>query len=667
MDRRFALAFFLSLVVLFVWFSLQPPPPEVPVEPAGSVEQASAAVAEGGGNSVAPSAAEGEARPAATVAASEEKEIVLEVGRPNGVQTRPGHYLAVFSNRGGVLRELSFGSYYTVLGLSAQERADTSFWMPAVKSYETASGATASMLFEPGTSARALAPGGLDDVLWEWEEIKGAEPGMRFRYGPGTGVVFTKEITFPQDTYHVRLVLTLENTGFEGKSRKAEFSLVPAGCMPEELGDSFYPEPRSVAVGWDKDDERYEFEDKDAQSAKPPGEAFQLPLPISLAGVHNKYFAFLLRGTDGASRATMVGARYRPVEPLPPPPGEKGPGPLIQTAVQLNLTIPSPGETERYEYLAYVGPKSRESMIADFEGHEVVLDADLSGWTIFSVIGRGLLFILGLFHAVTGNWGISIILLTICVRAVLFPLNRRSQTAMARYQKKMKRVQPKLNEIKERFKNDPQKQREAQARIMQEERAFPPLGGCMPVLLQIPIFFGLFAALRTSFDLRQAPFLGWIHDLSRPDHLLQLDLEIPLLITTLDLTYLNILPLLMVVLWILQQKGMPAPADEQAARMQKMMMFMPIMFGFLLYNYAAGLSLYMITQSGLGIVEQRFIKKMWPIDDNEPEVKKRAGCGPFSGMLENLAEKQRAQVKRVEEMKRQQQSQGARKQKKRKR
>lgn len=264
-------------------------------------------------------------------------------------------------------------------------------------------------------------------------------------------------------------------------------------------------------------------------------------------------------------------------------------------------------------------------------------------WLGMTQIAGLLLTVMQLLHGLTGNWGIAIILLTILIRVILFPLNRRSQTAMARYQKKMKRVQPKLNELKEKFADNPQKQRQEQARIMQEEGAFPPLGGCLPMFLQIPVFFALFSMLRTSFELRQADFGGWIHDLSQPDRMFKLGIQLPFVGDYLE--YFNLLPILMIISWVFQQRGMPTPTDEQAARMQKMMMWMPVFMGVFLYNYAAGLSLYMITTSTLGIIEQRVIKKAWPIDDTELETKKR-GCGPFSGLMENLAEKQREQMKR---------------------
>jgi YidC/Oxa1 family membrane protein insertase len=255
-----------------------------------------------------------------------------------------------------------------------------------------------------------------------------------------------------------------------------------------------------------------------------------------------------------------------------------------------------------------------------------------------------LLAVLKLIQRLTHNWGVAIIVLTLAIRALLFPLNRRAQTAMARYQTKMKRVQPRLEELKKKYEKDPQALRREQARIMQEEKAFPPLGGCLPIFIQLPIFFGLYSALRTSFDLRQARFFGWIDDLSRPDRMFELGFELPLIGT---IEHFNLLPLLMMVLWILQQRTMPKPTDEQQARVQRIMMFMPIVMGVFLYNYAAGLSLYMITTAAMSILEHGFIKKRWPVKENELDKPKK-GCGPFSGILQNLAEKHAEQMKRLE-------------------
>ena len=478
----------------------------------------------------------------------------------------------------------------------------------------------------------------------------GAPNGVEWRYGAGTGVTFRKRLTREPGTYRLRLELALENTGAAAE-RSAELLFVPAGCVPEELGDRFYDEPRAIAVGYDEEEGEYAAQWKSAKTSKGGEGALDVPTPLAVAGVHNKYFAFLVSGADDAGKAALAGASYRGIEDLGwlagHPGEEKAARRRVACDVNLAVRVPAPGATSTYAFDLFAGPKDVDVLAAEHPAFTEVERTDLSGWTMFSSIGRFLLGVLRVFHAKIGNWGVAIILLTFCVRLVLFPLNRRSQTSMARYQTKMKRVQPRIEEIKKRYADNPQKLREEQARVMQEEGAFPPLGGCLPPFLQIPIFFGLFAALRTSFDLRQAPFCLWMDDLSRPDRLFEINLSLPFFG---DVHYFNLLPILMVILWIVQQLGMPKPTDEQAARMQKMMMFMPVFMGLFLYNYAAGLSLYMITQSGLGIVEQRVIKKVWPLDDQEVAKKgKKGGCGPFSGVLERLAEKQKEEMQRIQQ------------------
>ncbi|MSR62357.1 MAG: membrane protein insertase YidC [Planctomycetes bacterium] len=630
MEKRLPLFLFLALLFYFGWIVLFPPPHSAPPppSPADVLEQGATPTPEQGALAAA-------AMPA--LAESQERELALDVGgaAQSGAPGRRGAYHARFSNRGARLLSLDLADYVRAVGLDETQRRDPANWLPLVESVETASGRTGSLLWDTRQSSQSLAPGGLAQALWQMEALAAPEVGVRFRYSPPEGrVVFEKKIAFEPDTWHLRLTLSIHNVS-AGAAKKLGFALVPAAIVPAELGDRFYAEPSAVAIWRAGDKETYQGVHKSAPGLK-VGDAFDAPKALTAFGLYNKYFAFLVReATEGAG--SLSGARYEPLHEVRPLPR-----PLMSVEASVSLDLPPEGETRSWEYVVYAGPKDPQTFSADCAAHQVVLDEDL-GWT--RSIAKALLYVLSLFEGLLGNWGLAIILLTLCVRGMLFPLNRRSQTSMARYQKKMKRVQPRLEEAKKKFAGDATKLREAQARIMQEEGAFPPLGGCLPVFLQMPIFFGLFSALRVSSDLRQAPFYGWIHDLSRPDHLLYLGLEIPILPS---LEYLNVLPLLMVVLWILQQMGMPLPADEQAARMQKMMRFMPAVFGLMLYNYAAGLSLYMITTSGCSIIEQKVIKKLWPIDDTEQEKSTKKGCGPFSGILQNLAEKQKEQMKRVQ-------------------
>jgi YidC/Oxa1 family membrane protein insertase len=633
LDKRLPLFLFLAFLIFFAWNLIFPPPPPVKRPAELPPTESQTAPTDSPPASV-------DSIPASAIGETEEREEVLTIGGAGtkGSPGRQGAFRARFSNRGARLLSLEFADYFRVVDLTDAQKLDTANWLPLLEPVETSSGKKGSLLWEVGPSSRELAPGGLGDVLWQMDELPAPQQGVLFRYSPGGGAaVFEKRIAFEPNSWRLHVTLALQNVS-AGTARQVGFHFVPAACVPAELGDKFYAEPTAVAIGRDGAESPYKSAHQAAPGLKEPG-ALEIPTPLTLAGVHNKYFAFLMREAR-ENAGTLGDATYAPVYEL----GTK-PRALLELALSLNLSLPPPGERREFEYVVYAGPKAAGAFVGDAAVHQIVIDDDLS----VDSIAKALLYVLSRLQGLVGNWGVAIILLTLGVRLALFPLNRRSQTSMARYQKKMKRVQPRLEEAKKRFENDPQKLREAQARIMQEEGAFPPLGGCLPIFLQMPVFFGLFSALRTSFDLRQAPFYGWIHDLSRPDRLLHLGLELPILPS---LQYLNILPLLMVVLWVVQQLGMPKPADEQAARMQKMMAFMPIVFGFMLYNYAAGLSLYMITTSTCSIVEQRVIKKLWPIDDSEPATKAKKGCGPFSGIMQNLAEKQREQMKRMEAMQR---------------
>lgn len=594
------------------------------------------------------------------------KLLVREIG---GAADQQGAYQAIFSERGGVLKALRFRGYYTQVGLSEDDRQLSDNWLELLRSIDTGGAETGSLLLTTSQSSQDLVPEGLDQVDWKMESLEPSEGvGVRFTYGPGNGLIFEKRIQFEPRSWRIHLRLTVRNVSHSAAGRSTQFGFIPAGVVPPELNETFYPEPSAIAMGIGKS-----ADDEEAATQSAPGLEESGALDIDMthggvifAGVHNKYFAFLMRPEDDAARKSMNAPVYFPVKAARDArlPEEEQAIEYIGLRVPLSLTIPAKGASLERDFAFYAGPKERSVFLEDFPKHRALLESDLASGSFcisFNSIGNGLLWFLGIIHDVVGNWGLAIIILTLAVRALLFPINRRSQTAMARYQKKMKRVTPRINEIKERFKNDPQKLREAQAKIMQEEKAFPPLGGCLPMFLQLPVFFGLFSMLRTSFDLRQEPFYGWIDDLSRPDQLAQINLPLPLIG---EIEYFNLLPILMVIMWILQQRGMPQPQDEQAARMQKMMTFMPVIFGFMLYNYAAGLSLYMLTSSTVAIFEQKVIKKKWPIDDTEIISDKPGGCGPFSGFAAKLAEKQKEQMKLMQQRQGQQAGQ-AKKRKKR--
>lgn len=278
------------------------------------------------------------------------------------------------------------------------------------------------------------------------------------------------------------------------------------------------------------------------------------------------------------------------------------------TLISFARTRPAPGETIEYAFGVYAGPKDRA--LAGQPGFTFLDPVIAEAYGSMSWINRGMLFVLELFHGVTGNWGFAIILLTLLVRAALFPLSRVQQSQMMGHSAKMQKLKPKLDELKAKYKNNQKKFNEAQIKLMQEHGVRPPLGGCLLMLLQFPIWIGLYQVLRSSIELRQAPFIGWIGDLSQPDRM-------PLGILGFDTV--NLLPILMSGAMILSMRAQPKPADETQAAQQKIMAtIFPAMMLFLLYGYPAGLALYILTSSLLGIFEIQVIRKRWPVGDAEP-------------------------------------------------
>jgi YidC/Oxa1 family membrane protein insertase len=267
-----------------------------------------------------------------------------------------------------------------------------------------------------------------------------------------------------------------------------------------------------------------------------------------------------------------------------------------------------PGQEIVDEYTYFVGPKKQDVLAA----HPPLVG--LLDYGVFGFISKALLGVLHAFYYVIPNYGIGIILLTIVVKVCLFPVTRKGQISMH----KMQRLQPLVKELQEKHKDDRQRQGREMMDLYRKHNA-NPMSGCWPIFFQLPIFWGLFRMLQYSIDLRQASFLPWwITDLSQPDTVGHIA-EFPI----------NILPVLMVISWVVQQWTMPKPADPQQAQMQKMMMFMPVIFGFMLYGMAAGLTLYWLTSTFLGIVEQKLIKH---------QIQKMEERGQFSALTVEAAQ-----------------------------
>ena len=196
-------------------------------------------------------------------------------------------------------------------------------------------------------------------------------------------------------------------------------------------------------------------------------------------------------------------------------------------------------------------------------------------------------------HKLLGNWGWTIIVLTILIKLAFFPLSAASYRSMA----KMKLVTPKMTAIRERHKDNPQQMNAAMMELYKTEK-INPLGGCLPIVVQIPVFIALYWVLLASVEMRHAPWLGWIHDLSAPDDLFGTvpGINMPV----------GLLPIIMAVSMYVQTKLNPMPPDPIQA---KVMMFMPIVFSFMFFFFPSGLVLYWVVNNILSIAQQWVITR----------------------------------------------------------
>ena len=221
-----------------------------------------------------------------------------------------------------------------------------------------------------------------------------------------------------------------------------------------------------------------------------------------------------------------------------------------------------------------------------------------------------MLAILHFLYAIVGNYRIAIILLTVLVRGAMFPISYKQTKNMARIQA----LKPEMDRINEKYKTDMQKKSAATQELYRKHN-INPLGGCLPLFLQMPIFIGLYRSLMVDVELRQSPLFGsairWCSNLAAPDMLYNWSGFMPTFLTLGPLgPYLNVFPIITVAIMLVTQKmSMPPPTNEQAAMQQKMMKYMMIFFGFMFYKVAAGLCLYLIVSSLWGIAERKLMPK----------------------------------------------------------
>jgi YidC/Oxa1 family membrane protein insertase len=381
------------------------------------------------------------------------------------------------------------------------------------------------------------------------------ELSVRFESPDLGGVKLVKTWTVKRGAYDIAVRHEVVNTGTAPVAPKLYLQLVRDGNKPPGES-SFYSTFTGPAVfTQDKKYQKVEFKDiaeNKADHAKESSNGY--------VAMVQHYFASAWLLPEGTQREIFM---------------RKVDANLYSVGMLVALDSIAPGASKALDAQLFAGPQIETMMEKLSPGLELVKDY---GW--LTILSKPLYWLLDQLHKILGNWGWSIVALVLLLKIAFYWLNAKAYASMA----KMKAVNPKIMEMRERLKDKPQQMQQEMMRIYREEKV-NPMGGCFPIMIQIPVFIALYWVLLSSVEMRNAPWIGWVHDLSAPDPFF-------------------ILPVLMTLSTLLQTALNPAPPDPMQA---KMMWIMPLMFSVMFFFFPAGLVLYWLTNNILSIAQQWLI------------------------------------------------------------
>ena len=481
----------------------------------------------------------------------------------------------------------------------------------------------------------------LDSATWICRQPPVQRDGAihtEFEFVLPDGVKVVKALRFPLETYAIDMLLRFESPTEETRNEVHQVEIVgAAGVLKETQAGQFFSAVAAIDPGEDTTPIVRSVSDHHGASGwerkSCPGQ------PRYLAVVDKYFFSLLTLPRNHGGVVKLLGAftgtvtdvagleeAVRKTRTHPDKLRERFQ--LLEAGALYEVRFAPNAPTTELGFTIYAGPfRGTELEAAGLGAFDAVLKA--TGYSMCSIdwlilpVSAACRFFLNLFFHVVHNYGVAILMLTLMVRLFMFPLTRKQMVTMHKYQQQMARIKPDMDRLNEKYKTNPKRKQQELMKLYKEHNMnmFTPMVGCLPLVVTMPVFFGLFHALRSSMELRHAPFVFWIQDLSAPDALVTFAHPVSVLpMGCLTINAINVLPIIMGITWFAQMYFAPRPAEPQAAQTQKMMMFMPIMFTFMLYNYAAGLSLYWTFNSILGLIEQRLIKrgKMFRADANPP-------------------------------------------------
>jgi YidC/Oxa1 family membrane protein insertase len=394
---------------------------------------------------------------------------------------------------------------------------------------------------------------------------------VKLRATTPEGVHVAKTLTFHRGSYIVDIAHEIENKTAGPIAPQGYFHIARDGKAPAD-DQAMISTYTGAAVYTDADKFKLvKFADMDKEKTDYPKSAND-----GWVAMIQHYFVSALLPADKVAREYYT---------------EKVAENFYRVGTKVPMAAIGPGGKGSVSVRLYAGPQEQNRLPEVAPHLDLVVDY---GW--LTIIAVPLFWVLKFFHDWLGNWGLAIIALTVLIKLIFFPLSAASYKSMAR----MKKVTPRLTKMRETYGNDRAKMNQAMMELYKEEK-INPLGGCLPIVVQIPVFIALYWVLLSSVELRQAPFFGWITDLSKQDPF-------------------YILPAIMMGSMIIQTKMSPTPPDPVQA---KVMMIMPFAFGVMFFFFPAGLVLYWVVNNVLSIAQQWQITRMMEGGKDKPATARR--------------------------------------------
>ncbi len=557
MDKRFALALGLSLLVWMVWFLIFKPQPERP----GDVRQAAVQTGETK-QAPHPTSVSGGMTAQRSIPVQNVKEEVT-------VSLETDKYKVKLSNRGAKIESLMYlyGGRKIELVVPAKKLESSGI---------KASGELEFNLYQEKAEFQGGAA--LDSILWSQE--KASATSVKFsatvRNFHGAPLVYERVYEFHKDKYYFDVHQTVRNVG------RAALSM-PENRLIASTSDFLGPD-MDFSSNYNRVESVYYLNDGFETGSQGGGlfssekELQSAAGQVKWAGVRSRYFLMLMVPQGFAGTGVIHE-------------GRRNHG--VKTGIEVPVGTLQPGESATKSFKVYVGEKNKQKLV---DVDPILRDAaDIN--ILIEPIRDFLIWCLMKINLLFGNFGWSLIIFSILTKIVLMPLTLKSTESMKRLQE----LSPKIKEIQSKYKDKPEVMNKKVMELYKKEKV-NPLSGCLPLLLQMPFFFALYSALINSIDLWQAPFILWINDLSMPDTVY----TIPHTMAFMGGFNINILPLVMTATTYLQQKMTPGGDSTQ----QKMFMkLMPFIFLFIFWSMPSGLILYWIMQNVLQVLHQLYINR----------------------------------------------------------